>query len=109
MTPTDASLLTAEHLRTLADRGEVSGVFTVWRDAILPAHAGGKAHGLRGPEHRGCGVMADGLLDPDMPAQSLRQHIGEMTPDEMRTARAAIRWANAVARDAMKTERCHDR
>lgn len=35
MTPTDASLLTAEHLRTLADRldrGEVSGVFTVWLD-----------------------------------------------------------------------------
>ena len=52
--------------------------------------------------------MRDALLDPDMPAQSLRQHIGEMTPDEMRTARAAIRWANAVARDAMKTERCRD-
>ena len=36
MTPTDASLLTAEHLRTLADRldrGEVSGVFTVWLDS----------------------------------------------------------------------------
>jgi hypothetical protein len=53
--------------------------------------------------------MADGLLNPDMPAQSLRLHMGDMTPDEMRTARAAIRWANAVARDAMKTERCHER
>lgn len=52
--------------------------------------------------------MRDALLDPDMPAQSLRLHMGEMTPDEMRTARAAIRWANAVARDAMKTERCRD-
>lgn len=35
-----------------------------------------------------------GLLDPDMPDQDLRLHMGEMTAQEVRTARAAIRWAN---------------
>ncbi len=34
-------------------------------------------------------------LDPDMPAQSLRLHMGELTAQEVRTARAAIKWANA--------------
>jgi hypothetical protein len=37
------------------------------------------------------------LIDPDMPAQELRLHLGEMTAQEVRTARAAIRWANAQA------------
>ena len=37
------------------------------------------------------------LLDPDMPAQELRLHMGEMTAQEERTARAAIRWANTTA------------
>lgn len=36
----------------------------------------------------------DALLDPDMPAQQLRLHMGELTHEEMRVARAAIRWAN---------------
>lgn len=36
-----------------------------------------------------------GLLDPDMPAQKLRLHMGELTEQEERTARAVIRWANA--------------
>lgn len=39
------------------------------------------------------------LLNPGMPAQELRLHLGEMTAQEERTARAAIRWANAHARD----------
>lgn len=34
-------------------------------------------------------------LNPDMPAQELRLHMGEMTSQEERTARAAIRWANS--------------
>lgn len=34
-------------------------------------------------------------LDPDMPAQELRLHLGELTASEVRVARAAIRWANA--------------
>jgi len=37
----------------------------------------------------------EGLLDPDMPAQELRLHCGEMTAQEKRTARAVIRWANS--------------
>lgn len=36
----------------------------------------------------------DGLLNPDMPAEEMRLHMGEMTAQEVRTARAAIRWAN---------------
>lgn len=36
------------------------------------------------------------MLDPDMPAQELRLHMGELTANEMRVARAAIRWANAA-------------
>lgn len=35
------------------------------------------------------------LLDPDMPSQELRLHMGELTAQEERTARAAIRWANS--------------
>lgn len=35
-------------------------------------------------------------LDPDMPAQELRLHMGELTAAEVRVARAAIRWANTA-------------
>lgn len=34
-------------------------------------------------------------LDPDMSAQELRLHMGELSSQEMRVARAAIRWANS--------------
>lgn len=33
-------------------------------------------------------------LDPDMPSQEIRLAMGELTPDELLVARAAIRWAN---------------
>ncbi len=36
------------------------------------------------------------LIDPDMPSQELRLHMGELTAQEERSARAAIRWANSV-------------
>lgn len=39
-------------------------------------------------------ILPNGLLNPDMPAQELRLHMGELTAQEERTARAAIRWAN---------------
>lgn len=38
------------------------------------------------------------LLDPEMPAAEIRLHMGEMGAQELRTARAAIGWANAAAR-----------
>jgi hypothetical protein len=38
------------------------------------------------------------LLDPEMPAAEIRLHMGEMGSQELRTARAAIGWANAAAR-----------
>lgn len=44
-------------------------------------------------------MKANGLVDPGMPAQELRLHMGEMSAQELRTARAAIRWANARALD----------
>ena len=34
-------------------------------------------------------------LNPDMPVQELRLHMGELTDSEVRVARAAIRWANS--------------
>lgn len=34
------------------------------------------------------------LINPDMPGQQLRLHMGELTPDEALVARSAIRWAN---------------
>lgn len=34
-------------------------------------------------------------VDPDMPTQQLRLHMGELTASEVRVARAAIRWANS--------------
>ena len=36
-------------------------------------------------------------LDPDMPAEELRLHMGELTESEVLVARAAIRWANTRA------------
>lgn len=38
-------------------------------------------------------------LDPDMPAEKLRLHMGELTTDELLVARAAIRWANSHRAD----------
>jgi hypothetical protein len=40
----------------------------------------------------------EGLLDPGMPAAEIRLHMGEMSAQELRNVRAAIGWANAVAR-----------
>jgi predicted RNA-binding Zn-ribbon protein involved in translation (DUF1610 family) len=39
-------------------------------------------------------------LDPDMPADEMRLHMGELSASEIRVARAAIRWAN-TAREAI--------
>ena len=40
----------------------------------------------------------EAMIDPDMPSQELRLHMGELTAQEERTARAAIRWANSQAK-----------
>lgn len=50
-------------------------------------------------------------LDPDMKADELRLHMGELTAAELLMARAAIRWANSTfqpgveVRDACEEER----
>lgn len=48
--------------------------------------------------------MTTELLNPDMPSDELRLHMGELTPTEIRVARAAIRWANTRATPAMGPE-----
>lgn len=46
------------------------------------------------------------MIDPDMPAEQLRLHMGELTASELRVARAAIRWANtAVQAQAAEVRR----
>lgn len=45
------------------------------------------------------------MLDPDMPTQELLLHMGELTANEIRVARAAIRWANSQAIDE-NTKQC---
>jgi len=42
-------------------------------------------------------AQASTQIDPDMPAQQLRLHMGELTASEIRVARAAIAWANTAA------------
>lgn len=44
------------------------------------------------------------MLNPDMPTQELRLHMGELTNDEVRVARAAIRWANTQIPKSIKTD-----
>ncbi len=44
------------------------------------------------------------LLDPLMKASSLRLSMGEMTAQELRTARAAIAWANSKAADLIASQ-----
>ena len=43
-------------------------------------------------------------LNPDMPVQELRLHMGELTTDEVLVARAAIRWANTYGITAAQKE-----
>ena len=46
----------------------------------------------------------EALLNPDMPTQELRLHMGELTTDEVLVARAAIRWANTYGITAAQKE-----
>lgn len=68
--------------------------FDIVRTATHPSNAASKK-----AIHREPMLGPDGLLDPDMPAQKMRLHMGEMTAQEMRKARAAIRWANSCAKN----------
>ena len=49
------------------------------------------AENARGRAH----PAQEARLNPDMPVQELRLHMGELTTDEVLVARAAIRWANS--------------
>ena len=48
-------------------------------------------------------------VNPDMSEQELRLHLGELTAQEARTARAAIRWANAVQAPVIAAAKALDR
>ncbi len=45
------------------------------------------------------------MLTPDMPTQELRLHMGELTANELRVARAAIGWANSAMLTPEQIER----
>jgi hypothetical protein len=49
-------------------------------------------------------LAKEALLNPDMPSQQIRLHMGEMTAQEERTARAAIAWANKTVLAAIEKE-----
>ena len=76
---------TDEELEAMAARLEDSAYFR------SPAHEVEAAAMLRACK----GVTVPDALDPDMPAQAIKLHMGEMSAAEQRTARAAIRWANS--------------
>jgi Zn finger protein HypA/HybF involved in hydrogenase expression len=40
---------------------------------------------------------SDDLLNPDMPSEQIKLHMGEMSAQDIRNVRAAIRWANKKA------------
>lgn len=46
-----------------------------------------------------------GLLDPDMPGQEMRLHMGEITAQGMLDARATIGWANSRAAPLLEQAR----
>ena len=49
-------------------------------------------------------LSQEARLNPDMPTQELRLHMGELTTDEVLVARAAIRWANTYGITAAQKE-----
>lgn len=77
--------------------------FTKIHDDLARAHAELKAQNARLQAALDAALAerpdrGRGLLDPEMPADEIRLHMGEMSAQELRTTRAAIGWANAVAR-----------
>jgi hypothetical protein len=42
-------------------------------------------------------TSSDALLDSDMPSEQIRLHMGEMSAQDVRNVKAAIRWANERA------------
>ena len=61
-----------------------------WHDASVTEHSAGMR-----PLYEMAPPAQKVLLNPDMPTQELRLHMGELTTDEVLVARAAIRWANS--------------
>ena len=72
------------------------GALRLLIDYPYSANARRTAHDALCEYETACQTPRPSPLDPDMPAQELRLCLGEMTAQEMRTARAAIRWANAT-------------
>ena len=84
--------------------------FTKIHDELARAHAELQAQNARLQAALDAALAerldrGEGLLDPEMPAAEIRLHMGEMSAQELRTARAAIGWANAVARGAARAPR----
>lgn len=80
-------------------QGNSGDVYRVWLDSVgMPSIECTERNAPlpTRPAIARAGQDAGALLDPDMPAQELRLHCGEMTAGEERTGRACIRWANSV-------------
>ena len=70
-----------------------------WKDA---EHTGAFIQRLR--EALAAPPAQEAQLNPDMPVQELRLHMGELSADEVLVARAAIRWANTYGITAAQKE-----
>ena len=75
--------------------GEGSARIVVHRecDTCTSVYAGVAEHRIQ--KALAAPLVQGALLNPDMPVQELRLHMGELTTDEVLVARAAIRWTNS--------------
>jgi len=75
--------------------GEGSARIVVRRecDTCTSVYAGVDEHRLQ--KSLAAPPVQGAQLNPDMPVQELRLHMGELTTDEVLVARAAIRWTNS--------------
>ena len=83
-----------EQIIALIDRSLRPYINDAWRGQAAETVAEALKPWLGG---RGAENVGGARLDPDMPTQELRLHMGKLTASEVRVARAAIRWANATA------------
>ena len=88
LAPTDAETETCKCC------GEGSARIRVHRECntCTSVYAGVAEHRLQ--KSLAAPPVQEAQLNPDMPVQELRLHMGELTTDEVLVARASIRWAN---------------
>lgn len=96
----DALRSIREGSRDPADKAGHDGLSGLFRDERKDPSARDPEEAPRygaAPSQRGGHLLADGSLDPDMSPEALRLRMGDLTPRQIETVRAAIRWTNASA------------